>query len=114
MKIKRVTKQVRENLGKTIREKRHKLNVSQAELSKKAHITRTYLSLIENGKRFPSWEVLEKISNLLFTTLSDIIEKADLIKYDKKFELVHSLSKIIESGNKQKIQQAANLINSLS
>lgn len=90
------------------------MKVSQDELSKKAHITRTYLSLIENGKRFPSWELLEKISSLLSTTISDIIKEANLTKYNENFELVRLLSKILESNDKHKIEQISNLMSSLS
>jgi len=114
MQIKGIQKQVRKNLGKVIREKRQYLKFSQDKLSKKAYITRTYLSLIENGKRFPSWETLEKIANLLSTEPSSIIKDANLAKYDKDFELIYLLSKVIEKGDKYKIEQVSNLIKSFS
>jgi len=50
------------NIGKAIHEVRRKQKMSQIEVAQKSGITRTYLSLIETGKRLNvSSDVIEKI-----------------------------------------------------
>lgn len=56
---------VEEILGNEIKELRLKNGLSQVELAKKAGISRTYLSQIENGLRSPSFFIVTKIFRLL-------------------------------------------------
>lgn len=50
------------NYGKAIRTARAAAGLKQNELAKQADITRSYLSLIEAGKRTPSLEALESLA----------------------------------------------------
>ncbi|MBA7491466.1 hypothetical protein ES702_02012 [subsurface metagenome] len=113
MQIKNVGQRVRKNLGRVIKKKRAGLNIFQEDLAGRIGLTRTYLSLVENGKRFPSWETLEKIAHSLSMKPSKLIVEANLYEYDDDFELVSLLSRIIESADKEKIEQVVDFTKSL-
>ena len=53
------------NYPKAIRVARSLADISQGELADRAEIDRSYLSLIESGKRQPSVETIEKIARAL-------------------------------------------------
>ncbi len=53
------------NVGKSIRNARLKVGLSQEELSVRAGINRTYLSQLENSRSSPTLEVLERIAQAL-------------------------------------------------
>ena len=61
-----------EQLGNRIRSKRHILNLSQEKLAEKCGFDRTYISLIERGKRNPSYTNLLKLSKGLATSVSEL------------------------------------------
>ena len=52
-------------LGEAIRLARRTLNLNQKEIADKCGITVTYLSLIENNKRVPTFDTLAKILKVL-------------------------------------------------
>lgn len=64
------------NLGQYIRELRDKKDLSLRELAKKVSCSAAFLSDIELGRRYPSDELLSKISKELG------IKKSELEKYD--------------------------------
>ena len=72
------------NYSKAIRVARSLADISQGELADKAEIDRSYLSMIESGKRKPSVETIERIAKALkfpFHLLSLLgSEKADVRK----------------------------------
>jgi transcriptional regulator with XRE-family HTH domain len=45
------------NLGKTIKDLRRRKELSQTDLAEKCRITSTYLSQLENNKKYPSPEL---------------------------------------------------------
>lgn len=51
------------DIGQTILRIRKNKGIKQKELAKRAGITPTYLSQIENGQRIPRLDTLEKISS---------------------------------------------------
>lgn len=53
------------NYSKAIRVARSLADISQGELADRAEIDRSYLSLIESGKRKPSVETIEKLAKAL-------------------------------------------------
>ncbi len=53
------------NYSKAIRVARSLADLSQGQLADRAEIDRSYLSLIESGKRQPTVETIEKISQAL-------------------------------------------------
>lgn len=70
-------KKLREELGMTIRRRRHKLNISQEELADKANIHRTYVSSIELAKVDLGIGVASKIATALGIPLSKLIRETE-------------------------------------
>ncbi len=62
-------------LGQRIKELRDKLDVSLRELAQRMNsgsVSATHLSDIEQGHRYPSDELLEKLAKALATTVEDL------------------------------------------
>lgn len=89
------------------------MRISQGTLSAEVDMTTTYLSLLENRRRFPLWETLERIAQMLSAKPSELISEANLSKYDPDFELVRLLSRIIESTDEKKIERLSDFVASL-
>ena len=66
---------IKVRIGKRIRELRIKKGFSQEKLALLSDLDRTYLPSIENGKRNISITVLERISNALGMTVSEITKE---------------------------------------
>lgn len=62
---------IKQAVGKRIRELRNKLGVSQEEFADMVGLDRTYITSVECGKRNISIVNVEKIANALNVTLSD-------------------------------------------
>jgi transcriptional regulator with XRE-family HTH domain len=60
-------------VGKTIRALREAQGLSQAELAKRAELTSSFLSLVENDRRMPSLKVLSRISDALNVSADVIV-----------------------------------------
>jgi len=56
---------IRKHLGANIRQTRTNLGISQAKLAEMVDMATNYLGLIENGKKFPSARMIEKIAGAL-------------------------------------------------
>lgn len=65
-------KRVRAIPKNRVRELRMNLGFSQEELSRRAGITRSYLSQIENGRYSPTGEVLLRLASALGVSLNEI------------------------------------------
>ena len=52
-------------LGEAIREERRRLGWSQEELSEHAHLNRSYVTDLENGRRTPNLDTLLRVSKAL-------------------------------------------------
>ena len=61
------------DLGKAIKQLRKQKNYNQKQFCDIVEITQTYLSLLENNKRKPSMEVLEKIASKLETPFAVLL-----------------------------------------
>lgn len=61
-------------LGKKIKIARNKLGVSQEELAERCDFDRTYISLLERGKRNPSYLNLVKLSSGLGINIQKLLE----------------------------------------
>lgn len=59
--------------GTYIRNKRIALGLSQNDLARRLHVTRTAVSRWENGNRFPDSSVLENLSQILHTDIDSIV-----------------------------------------
>lgn len=60
-------------IGKRVREKRREMQYSQEQLGWETHLSTTYISHVEMGKRKPSLGSLISISNVLGITLDELL-----------------------------------------
>jgi len=51
-------------IGKTIKAIRRKRNITQCEFSKQLGMTQSYMSLVENGLKNPSDNMIKKVSDI--------------------------------------------------
>lgn len=65
-------------IGLIIRQHRNALNVSQEELADKSSLDRTYISMLERGKKSPTIDTANRIAIALGTKLSTLLIEADL------------------------------------
>jgi len=64
-------------LGKKIKTIRNKLSLSQETLAAICEFDRTYISLLERGKRNPSYINLLKLSKGLNITICELLKEDD-------------------------------------
>jgi transcriptional regulator with XRE-family HTH domain len=62
-------------LGEVVRTERQKKGISQEELAAIGKFDRTYISLVERGKRNPSFINLYKLAQALDVTIGKLTEK---------------------------------------
>ena len=71
--------------GKVIRQMRKEKDISQEKLAFECGLDRTFISLIERGKRQPTLRTIQKISTYFAIKPSVIIEKTEnMIKNETK------------------------------
>lgn len=70
-------------LGQAIKDRRDQLSLSQEKLADKCGFDRTYISMLERGKRNPSLLNLMKIAQGLETSVSQLTEAIDGINSEK-------------------------------
>jgi predicted transcriptional regulator/transcriptional regulator with XRE-family HTH domain len=80
--------QINQQIGYKIKAKRKKLQITQADLSRKLAISPTYLNLMESGKRKIDLDLLLKIANELKVDISDISKKTDTNLYQNLMDLL--------------------------
>ncbi len=62
---------IKQTVGKRIRELRNKLGVSQEELAAMVELDRTYITSVESGKRNISIVNIEKLATALNVSLAE-------------------------------------------
>ena len=65
--------QVLKLFGAALKEKRMELGISQVELADRSCLDRTYISMLETGKRNPSLINLIRLSASLEITISELL-----------------------------------------
>jgi len=99
-------------VGKTIRLFRINAGIKQKELADEAGISANYLSLIENGKRTPSFIVIEKIALKLNMPISYLLwsekDKESMPKDRKKLfsQLEDIISQLQELTKNAKVMDS--------
>ena len=63
---------IKEHLGLNIKQYRIQLGISQAKLAEMVDMAPNYLGLIENGKKYPSAEMVERIAVALGKDTTDL------------------------------------------
>jgi len=71
---------VKELVGKRVKELRKNLTLSQEALAYKAEVDRTYVTDVENGRRNISIETLKKIIDALEVSISEFFNSKDFKK----------------------------------
>ncbi len=64
-------------LSTVLKEHRLKLNLSQEELAYRCNLDRTYISLLERGKRNPTLAVIFTICSALNVKTSDFVKQIE-------------------------------------
>jgi transcriptional regulator with XRE-family HTH domain len=75
--------ELREILGANMKAYRTELGFSQAKLAELVNTATNYIAQIENGKRFPTDKMLEKIA---FALQKRAYELFSVVHYEKKIE----------------------------
>lgn len=65
---------IKQKIGKRIKELRAQRQISQEELAARADIDRTYVNSVENGKRNISIINIEKIASALGVSIQDFFK----------------------------------------
>lgn len=65
---------IKQAIGKRVKELRNKIGISQEELADNAQLDRTYVTSVECGKRNISIVNIEKLANALNVTLKEFFE----------------------------------------
>jgi DNA-binding XRE family transcriptional regulator len=60
-------------LGEQIQLRRREVGISQEDLAEKIEISRTHMGHIEQGRRKPSLELLQKMARVLRVRVKDLI-----------------------------------------
>ena len=63
--------------GQVVREVRIEVGISQEELADRAQLHRTYVSLLERGKRNPSLNVVQALATALGTTMTRLVSEIE-------------------------------------
>ena len=66
------SQKTRDKVGKKIQRFRKSVGLSQEEFAHQVGISRTHAGHIEQGRKFPSLEVLEKIAKVLKVKVRDL------------------------------------------
>jgi transcriptional regulator with XRE-family HTH domain len=64
-------------LGRAIHEARRAKNLTQEELALRTDLHETYISIIERGRRNPTWGVVRRISHAIGISLVDLARRAE-------------------------------------
>jgi transcriptional regulator with XRE-family HTH domain len=65
--------------GAVVRETREAQRISQEDLAQRAGLHRTYVSMIERGRRTASLAVVEKLAAALGTSMQDLVRRAEAL-----------------------------------
>ena len=68
---------LQQKLGLTIIKLRKEIGLSQEKFALEADIDRRYMSDLENGRRNPSLEIIEKIAKRLGISISDLFSEVE-------------------------------------
>ena len=86
---------IKEHLGSNIRHYRTQLGLSQAKLAEMVDMATNYLGLVENGKKFPSSEMIERIAATLGKDTTDLFVLTP-IEQDWKESILSKISMLID------------------
>jgi transcriptional regulator with XRE-family HTH domain len=68
---------LQQTFGSVIRRRREQAGFSQESLAEEAGLHRTYISLLERGKRIPSILVVQKLAKAMGTTMTSLMSEVE-------------------------------------
>lgn len=77
--------------GKTLKERRSQLDLTQQEVAKKLYISRQTISNWENGKSYPDLDMLIKISDVYHVSIDSLLKGDQELKKSLDTQKVESL-----------------------
>jgi len=86
---------IKKHLGSNIKLTRITLGISQAKLAEMVNMATNYLGLIENGKKFPSAGMIERIAGALGKDSTELFVLAS-IQQDWKEAILSKIEMIID------------------
>jgi transcriptional regulator with XRE-family HTH domain len=86
---------IKKHLGSNIKKSRINLGISQAKLAEMINMATNYLGIIENGKKFPSAEMIERIASALGKDTTDLFVLAS-IQQDWKEAILSKIGMVID------------------
>ncbi len=101
---------VKELIGKRIKEARRARRLSQEALSEKVSLSAKYLSSIERGKENPTLETLIRLADALE------LEASELFNYQHEKppkELKQLISRLMEEGHDEKLRLMAKIMTAI-
>lgn len=94
--------------GMRIKDLRMARKLSQERLAKKADISSKYMSRIEMGQHFPSFDILTKLANALNVDLKDFFEFAHEGKNTK--ELRRIISELLKDADEERLRLVVKIL----
>ncbi|WP_411163312.1 helix-turn-helix domain-containing protein [Lactobacillus johnsonii] len=77
--------------GKTLKERRSQLDLTQQEVAKKLYISRQTISNWENGKSYPDLDMLIKISDVYQVSIDSLLKEDQKLKKSLDTQKVESI-----------------------
>lgn len=90
-------------LGKNIATLRRAQKIKSSELATMAGVKQPYISAIENGRKVPSLNVMQKIAKALGTTTSELLGETPL-------QLSCDMKRLVNTANSLKKEQVEAII----
>ncbi len=103
----------REYIGSMLRKKRIEKDISQVELGVATDLSRTFINLVENAKRTPSYNSLEKMATYLGVSLEKLIAEVEEGDHDPEIRLPYLMAKLLKSRDREKLTKLLYFIESL-
>ena len=72
--------------GRVLRQFRKDINFSQEKLSQESGLDRTYISLLERGRRQPTLTSLLKLATALGVSTVDLVAKVEVIMNENNWD----------------------------
>ena len=88
--------------GMRMKELRAARNLSQEQLAEKSGISPKYMSRIEMGLHFPSFDIITKLANALQVEVKDFFEFAHEAKNTK--ELKEMISSLLKEADDERLR----------
>jgi transcriptional regulator with XRE-family HTH domain len=104
---------LRDSIGLLLKQRRKNKGVLQRDLGKRVNLSRNYISLIERGKRVPSYKTLVAIAAELDTDIPSLIAATKSQSPDPELRLAYLLATLLKSSDKEKLMKLAKFVESL-